>query len=96
MPFDDDQARALEWMVKRALDDVTQPIRDGLENLRVKLEETESANEDLEKELKDIKNLLRLAFDKTRSTMPKIINGYIPYPGNDTLEEEANPSNEDV
>uniref|UniRef100_A0A915JIJ0 Uncharacterized protein n=1 Tax=Romanomermis culicivorax TaxID=13658 RepID=A0A915JIJ0_ROMCU len=65
MPFDDDQARALE-------------------------------RTDLEEELKDIKNLLRLAFDKTRSTMPKIINGYIPYPGNDTLEEEANSSNEDI
>uniref|UniRef100_A0A915HNM4 Uncharacterized protein n=1 Tax=Romanomermis culicivorax TaxID=13658 RepID=A0A915HNM4_ROMCU len=56
MPFDNDQARALEWMVKRALDDVTQPIRDGLETLRVKLEETEkmASVKDLEKELKDI------------------------------------------
>uniref|UniRef100_A0A915I4L9 Uncharacterized protein n=1 Tax=Romanomermis culicivorax TaxID=13658 RepID=A0A915I4L9_ROMCU len=31
----------------------------------------------------------------TGSTTPKIINCYIPYPGNDTLEEDADSSNED-
>uniref|UniRef100_A0A915K846 Uncharacterized protein n=1 Tax=Romanomermis culicivorax TaxID=13658 RepID=A0A915K846_ROMCU len=30
------------------------------------------------------------------STTPKIINRYIPYSGNDTLEEEADSSHEDV
>uniref|UniRef100_A0A915HZ79 Retrotransposon gag domain-containing protein n=1 Tax=Romanomermis culicivorax TaxID=13658 RepID=A0A915HZ79_ROMCU len=46
MPGDDvAEARALEKTVKKAMEEATKPIKDKLENLKLKIEETEGNNE---------------------------------------------------